>query len=314
MDKHRPYNGRRSSTHRRRSSSSSWTSDDKTKAAKRALRLYICIGLLAAAVFVKFAFPTAFTALGDKLDAAVNYKAALTVLGEGISGEKKFTAALGEAFTYAFTGRDTDEAGESPEPSGEEQTASPSPEASDAAVSTMSDPSPADEVSSGVRQSFADAVAAAFLQDQATYSDYAIPAGVSYGMPKLVLDYAVPLVGTVTQRFGYNSDMDKSSASFNFGVEIASKSDAKVTSFADGKVIAAGSTDALGNYVVVRHGGAQTQYAQCGQVLVTIGQTVKKGDAIATAGRLGDTDVTGVNFKLKLNGIYVNPEFYVEWS
>ncbi len=96
---------------------------------------------------MKLVFPSALAAFGEKLNTVVNYKAALTTLGEGLSGEKKFTAALGEALTYAFS----PEASETPvgggltENQGDEATSAPSVSAAPTEGNTVGEPTASGE-------------------------------------------------------------------------------------------------------------------------------------------------------------------------
>ena len=184
----------------------------------------------------------------------VNYKAALATLGEGISGEKKFTSALGEAFTYAFTGQDIDAAGEADqaEPSGD--TADDSGDTSDETGAMTkgevgADGETEDAVSESTEtsaQSFADAVIAAFMQDQSTYSDYSIPAGVTYGMPVILFDYTTPLSGVVSSPFGYRVHPTEGVVRYHYGVDIAAETGTKIAAFADGKSLIPASPIRLG--------------------------------------------------------------------
>ncbi|MDR0838121.1 MAG: hypothetical protein LBN99_00600, partial [Oscillospiraceae bacterium] len=134
--------------------------------------LLICVGVLAFAVAIHYIFPHFSKAVGDKVCAVVDYRSALGALGEGISGERKFTEALAEAWELAFrgTGAAAEDASAPPAmpPPPPEPTATPdiTPDIGHAEEGTL-----------------ADAAIAAFLEAQRDYSDYMIPAGASYDMP-----------------------------------------------------------------------------------------------------------------------------------
>ncbi len=326
MEHFRPYHGRKSATRRRRSYS---PGDRQSGTSRSAVKLYVCLGLFAAAVLIKLLFPATFAGIGEKLSMVVNYKAALATLGEGISGEKKFTAALGEAFTYAFTGKDMPDESEDvaqPEPSdaGTNGGGGTSEANSDAVAvfapaenttaaddTTASDGETSGEPEAG--QSFADAVIAAFMQDQEQYSDYALPAGVTYGMPAILIDYATPLAGVVSSSFGYRVHPTDGEVRFHYGTDIAAGSGEKIAAFADGKTIDVGTSNTLGKYVILRHGSIETQYAHCCEVYVQCGQAVKKGQAIAAVGDTGEATSPHLHFELRVSGLYVNPEYYLTW-
>ncbi len=320
MDKYRPYHGRKNASRRRRTYASS---DNQSSSSRWAVRLYICVGLFVAAAVIKLLFPATFAGIGEKINTVVNYKAALTTLGEGFSGEKKFTTALGEAFTYAFTGQDavTDGDENNKEPNASENALSSTEGGSEkksagteAAVAAfnqdgaLSDDEAADKTSG---ESFADAVIAAFMQDQEQYSDYDIPAGVTYAMPKILMDYAAPLNGVVSSSFGYRVHPTDGAVRFHYGTDIAADEGDAVNAFAEGKTIAVGEDATYGKYIILSHGSVETQYAHCAQVLVEIGQAVKMGQKIATVGMTGDATNPHLHFELKVNGVYVNPEYYL---
>jgi murein DD-endopeptidase MepM/ murein hydrolase activator NlpD len=316
------------------------------RTSKRTVKLIVCVAIFMIAAFMKLVFPAALQTVGDKLNSVVNYRAALASLGEGISGEKNFTTALGEAFTYAFTGASPDakpvesgapaqqtagadkanaaasdslaagEAASAANPSGDgavetfsESSAAPQTDSSAAA-------SPSAGVSDG-ETSFSDAVRAAFLQDQEQYSDYAIPAGVSYEKPNVSLSFTQPVKGTVSSSFGYRVDPTNKDARvvrFHYGTDISAKEGTPVAAAADGKVISAGESTTLGNYMIINHGGIETEYAHCQKLFVEDGQVVKKGDKIAAVGSTGNATETCLHFELRVHGQYVNPEFYIKWT
>lgn len=339
MDRYRSYDGRRHSTRRRHSAGVHSTTD---KSSRRAIKLFICAGLFIVAALMKLVFPSTLTAIGDKLNSVVNYKAALTALGEGISGEKKFTTALGEAITYAFTGESNAAANKDEQVSPPVDQASTATAASDSAAendaaaisdTAVTDTSADDDAAAvfaedknaeasqdaeasatDKKDTLADAVIAAFIQSQEEYSDYAIPAGVTYEMPRISISYDKPVDGVVSSPFGYRVHPVEKTVKFHYGTDIAAKKGTPINAFADGKVIAAGDSTTLGKYVIISHGDVQSEYAHCGSIAVTSGQTVKKGAKIATVGDTGNATECCLHFELKVNGQYVNPEYYVQWK
>jgi murein DD-endopeptidase MepM/ murein hydrolase activator NlpD len=157
------------------------------------------------------------------------------------------------------------------------------------------------------------ALIAAFLESQEEYSDYAIPAGVTYEMPAIGISYQKPLEGEVTSPFGFRIHPTDKTVKFHYGTDIGAKKGTPVTAFADGKVLTSGESATLGKYVVLNHGHVETQYAHCDSISVADGQTVNKGDKIATVGDTGNATDACLHFELKINGQYVNPQYYVLW-
>lgn len=332
MDRFSTYDGRRKGSHRRRYATGSPRSD---KAARRVIKLFICVAIFVVATLIKLIFPSALAAVGEKLNTVVNYKAALTTLGEGLSGEKKFTAALGEALTYAFsaepsaspnnsgqTGDKSNEATITPtgDASGENNTADKAAASGDT-VQTFSEsdgsPEPAKNNAQNAdneKNAVSSAIVAAFQQSQEEYSDYAIPAGVTYDMPKIGIAYTKPVKGVVSSPFGYRMHPTEKKVKFHFGTDIAAGKGTEINAFADGKVIAAGESTTLGNYVIIRHGSIESEYGHCSKLYVRNGQAVTMGEKIAAVGNTGNATEACLHFELKVSGVYVNPEYYIKWQ
>lgn len=73
------------------------------------------------------------------------------------------------------------------------------------------------------------------------------------------------------------------------------------------------SRKGYGNYVIIDHGdGYMTLYGHCSSLLVTTGQTVAKGQAIARVGDSGNVTGTHLHFEVRYNGVKQNPANYVK--
>ncbi|MCI9575520.1 MAG: peptidoglycan DD-metalloendopeptidase family protein [Clostridiales bacterium] len=67
-----------------------------------------------------------------------------------------------------------------------------------------------------------------------------------------------------------------------------------------------------GQYVMVDHGnGISTMYAHCSSVVVSPGQTVRKGQTIAYIGSTGDSSGPHLHFEVRVNGVKKNPLNYL---
>lgn len=97
------------------------------------------------------------------------------------------------------------------------------------------------------------------------------------------------------------------------GVDIAGSgvNGASIVAANDGKVITASSGTwggGYGTYAMIDHGGGQvTLYGHCSSLLVSVGQTVKKGQAIAKVGNTGDSTGPHLHFEIRVNGAPTNP-------
>lgn len=152
----------------------------------------------------------------------------------------------------------------------------------------------------------------AFLQEQAAFSDYAIPANVSYDAPTLPFEFSVPSASAVTSGFGYRNHPIDNKVKFHYGTDLGAYDGDSITAFADGTVISAQELSGYGLTVMIDHGnGFQTLYAHCSQLLVDHGDSVKRGDKIALVGHSGNVTGPHLHFELLYNGKYLNPEFYL---
>ncbi len=105
--------------------------------------------------------------------------------------------------------------------------------------------------------------------------------------------YMRPLSGGVRTQgiHGYN------------GVDLAAPIGTPILASADGDVIVArnsGWNGGYGAYVVIRHSnGSQTLYAHASSVVVSVGQSVAKGEVIAYVGLTGKTTGPHVHFEIR---------------
>lgn len=154
---------------------------------------------------------------------------------------------------------------------------------------------------------------AAFLEAQAAFADYAVPANVSYDTPALPFEYSNPCVSSVTSGFGYRRHPIEDVVKFHYGTDIGAYDGDAVCAFADGTVISVQVLSGYGRTIMLDHGnGFQTLYAHCSQILAEPGALVKRGDKIALVGHSGDVTGPHLHFELLYNGKYLNPELYLQ--
>lgn len=116
---------------------------------------------------------------------------------------------------------------------------------------------------------------------------------------------------TITSSFGYRIHPITGIWTGHTGVDIAANAGSPVYAAADGKVILARWYGGYGNAVVIDHGsGISTLYGHNSRLLVSNGQTVKRGQQIAKAGSTGWSTGPHVHFEVRINGNYVNPMNY----
>lgn len=118
-----------------------------------------------------------------------------------------------------------------------------------------------------------------------------------------------PARGRVVQGFGPRSD-----GTHNDGVDIAVPAGTDVLAAEDGVVAYAGNeVKTYGNLVLVRHdNGWVTAYANNEKLLVQRGDRVKRGQAVAKAGKSGGAEQPQVHFEVRVGSKPVDPVGYLE--
>lgn len=188
-----------------------------------------------------------------------------------------------------------------------EPTPTPTPEPT---PEPTPDPTPEPTQSPQLQAAFA--ARETFLNEQAVYSGYAVPANVSYVVSELPFAHASPVAGYTSSGFGYRLHPLENKVKFHYGTDFAANSGTAVCAFADGTVLAAGQDDGYGNYVKIRHAdGYTTLYGHCSKLLVRAGETVTMGQEIALVGATGKATGPHLHFELMHDGYYYNPEFYL---
>lgn len=96
------------------------------------------------------------------------------------------------------------------------------------------------------------------------------------------------------------------------GLDIACAHGTKIYAALGGKVIQSGWFDGYGLCITIDHGnGAQTRYAHCSKLFVSVGQKVTRGENIALVGSTGQSTCSHLHFEVILNGVKVNPAPYL---
>lgn len=151
-----------------------------------------------------------------------------------------------------------------------------------------------------------------FLESQQQYSDVELPGNVSYDYEPFPEDICVPVAGYNSSGFGYRTHPIHGDLRFHYGTDFAAWSGENIYAFADGTVTLAAWSESYGNYITVEHpGGWESLYAHCSILYVETGDEVKAGQKIALVGDTGLVTGPHLHFELMHNGVYTNPEYYV---
>ena len=118
-----------------------------------------------------------------------------------------------------------------------------------------------------------------------------------------------PSSGEVSSPFG----LRWGGSDFHPGVDIANDYGTPIVAAAAGTVTAAGwNSGGYGNMVDIDHGnGIRTRYGHAEAVVVTVGETVQKGQLIAYMGSTGFSTGPHVHYEVHANGELVNPILYL---
>ena len=97
------------------------------------------------------------------------------------------------------------------------------------------------------------------------------------------------------------------------GIDMAAPSGTKILAANGGTVITSSyNAGGYGNYVVINHGGGRaTLYAHMSKSLVSVGQTVERGETIGLVGSTGLSTGPHLHFEVIINGVQVNPRSYL---
>lgn len=328
-----PERARSSHYHERKESKSTEVSD------KNFYRMVACCLLLIAVMAVRIFAPEKAVEVSESIlpiiEADYDYKGAITAIGEAISGEESVIQVLGDLYSKAFNLAEGEgvQVSEDLSVSKEESELSPVEQLHETALRIGSERiarlrearSREAEISESTEQAdmtgenstaeTTDEVVAAFLLAQEAYSDYALPSNVTYDKPALGITYSYPIVGEVSSEFGYRYHPLEGKIKFHYGTDIMGDVGDDIASFADGTVTAVSDNTVSGLNVTIAHsGGITTRYCHCSEIHVSEGDKVSAGDIIAAAGATGNVTGPHLHLELRVNGVYVNPEYYLNFS
>lgn len=119
--------------------------------------------------------------------------------------------------------------------------------------------------------------------------------------------------GWLSSYFGKRTDPFSGKQEFHAGVDFAGTEGVDILAVASGVVTWSGKRYGYGTMVEINHGnGLVTRYAHNKENLVEVGDTVKKGQAIAKMGKSGRATGPHVHFEVLKHGQKVNPLKYVQ--
>jgi len=121
--------------------------------------------------------------------------------------------------------------------------------------------------------------------------------------------------GWLSSYFGIRTDPFSGRRVHHSGVDFAGKLGSDVVAVAAGVVTYSAKRSGYGNLVEINHGnGYVTRYGHALKNLVSVGETVKKGQVISKMGTTGRSTGPHVHFEVMVNGRAVNPKKYIHAS
>jgi murein DD-endopeptidase MepM/ murein hydrolase activator NlpD len=113
---------------------------------------------------------------------------------------------------------------------------------------------------------------------------------------------ALPLNGTVTSEFGLRNGRPHK------GIDIAADKGDPIHAALKGRVVYSGTQRGYGNVIILEHDdNTMTVYAHNEANLVRLGETVNKGQPIATVGQTGTASGPHLHFEYRIKGKAINP-------
>ena len=101
---------------------------------------------------------------------------------------------------------------------------------------------------------------------------------------------------------------------FHKGIDIPAPRGTNIIAAEGGTVITSGYLSGFGNTVIISHGGGlSTIYAHADKLLVSVGQTVSRGQVIARIGTTGTSTGYHLHFQVMDNGEHTSPKKYLNY-
>lgn len=122
------------------------------------------------------------------------------------------------------------------------------------------------------------------------------------------LAWPIPGYSQITSSYGMRVHPITGYYSLHTGVDVSAPMGADFVAANDGIVTKAYFNPAYGNMVMIDHGGGiSTLYAHGSEILVNVGQPVKKNEPVLKVGSTGYSTGPHAHFEVRLNGVVTDP-------
>ena len=128
-----------------------------------------------------------------------------------------------------------------------------------------------------------------------------------------VFAWPTPGYTRITSKYGMRTHPITGVYKLHTGVDIGAPMGASFVAANDGVVVKAGYNGAYGNMVIIDHGGGiQTLYAHGSEIMVNVGDVVKKGETVVLkVGSTGYSTGAHAHFEVRINGKVTDPMPYI---
>ena len=128
-----------------------------------------------------------------------------------------------------------------------------------------------------------------------------------------VFAWPTPGYTRITSKYGMRTHPITGVYKLHTGVDIGAPMGASFVAANDGIVVKAGYNGAYGNMVIIDHGGGvQTLYAHGSEIMVKVGDVVKKGETVVLkVGSTGYSTGAHAHFEVRINGVVTDPMPYI---
>ncbi len=148
------------------------------------------------------------------------------------------------------------------------------------------------------------------LRDQLLTNSYAV-SGSFFKAASTTPDIW-PVRGSISSTYGFRESPGGIGSTYHEGIDIAANYGVPVAATASGVVTQATWVDGYGYLVEIKHeGGVVTRYGHNSALLVTPGQEVEQGTAIALVGSTGNSTGPHCHYEVRINGSAVDPIYFL---
>lgn len=127
-----------------------------------------------------------------------------------------------------------------------------------------------------------------------------------------VFTWPAPSYTRISSPFGWRMHSTLGVEKFHNGLDMAAPGGSPILAAYDGRVVAAGYSSSMGNYIMIDHGDKlYTIYMHASALYVSTGEYVTRGQKIAAVGTTGRSTGNHLHFGVRLNGQYVDPNNYL---